>query len=282
MSVHRFVKDGAVGLREEEGAAEDPVEEWGDAQRIPATISNEMWAPPAEVFQRACDVLWVAAQPIVSWPARSLFGYEMFLRSADSVLSNPRLLVEAAERIGRLKELGRKARAEVARVASAAPEGALLFINMHPRDLLDDELCGGQDELGAYAHRCVLEITERVSLDEIADARARIQQLRIIGYHVAVGNVGSGYGGLASVAELEPDTVKLDIHLIRNLHQEPIRRRLVAALLTACRDLGLTAVAEGIEVAGERDALADLGCELMQGYLFGRPARGFPEPHWES
>jgi EAL domain-containing protein (putative c-di-GMP-specific phosphodiesterase class I) len=281
MTVHRYVKEGAgaVGLREEDEP--DVVEEWGDVKRgAPDTVSTEMWAPPAAIFERACDVLWIAAQPIVNWIGRSLHGYEALLRTSDPVLKNPRLLVEAAERIGRLPEFGRKARAAVALVASEVPEGALLYVNLHPRELLDDELCGGEDALGPHAHKCVLEITERVSLDEIPEARARIQQLRLIGYHIAVGNIGSGHGGLASVAELEPDTVKLDLAIIRNLHNEPVRRRLVGALLSACRDLGLNAVAEGVETSGERDALGDLGCELMQGFLFGRPARGFADPQW--
>jgi EAL domain-containing protein (putative c-di-GMP-specific phosphodiesterase class I) len=59
-----------------------------------------------------------------------------------------------------------------------------------------------------------------------------------------------------------------------------VRRRLVGAMLAACKDLGLAAVAEGVDSAAERDALADLGCGLMQGLLFGAPGRGFPGPRW--
>jgi EAL domain-containing protein (putative c-di-GMP-specific phosphodiesterase class I) len=225
-------------------------------------------------------VMWIAWQPMVNWTTRALHGYEALLRTADPVLSQPRLLVEAAGRIGRLHELGRKARKLTAEAAGEAPTGSLLFVNLHPRELLDDRLCAGEDELGPYAHKCVLEITERVALDDIPQARARIQQLRLIGYHIAVGSIGSGYAGLASVAELEPDIVMLDLALIRNIHNEPVRRRLVMAMLGACRDLGMDAVAEGVESAAERDTLADLGCDLMQGALFGSPARGFPEPRW--
>jgi EAL domain-containing protein (putative c-di-GMP-specific phosphodiesterase class I) len=256
-------------------------EEWGDHKRgAPATISALAWAPPTAVFQRAVDEMWIAWQPIVDWTSRTLHGYEALLRTADPLLARPRLLVEAAGRIGRLPELGRKARKLTAETAGDAPDGARLFVNLHPRELLDDRLCAGDDELGPHAHKCVLEITERVALDDIPEARARIQQLRLVGYNIAVGSIGSGYAGLASVAELEPDVVKLDKALIRNLHNEPVRRRLVGAMLAACKDLGLSAVAEGVQNGEERDALADLGCDLMQGFLFGPPDRGFPEPRW--
>jgi EAL domain-containing protein (putative c-di-GMP-specific phosphodiesterase class I) len=259
----------------------EAAEEWGDhKQRGPATIAALAWAPPTAVFQRAVDEMWIAWQPIADWTSRALHGYEALLHTTDTVLSRPRLLVEAAGRIGRLPELGSKARKLIAEAAGAAPEGALLFVSLHPSELLDDLLCAGEDELGPHAHRCVLEITQRVSLDDIPEARARIQQLRLVGYSIAVGSLGSGFAGLASVAELEPDIIKLDQALVRNLHNEPVRRRLIGAMLAACKDLGLAAVAEGVESAAERDALADLGCELMQGLLFGAPGRGFPGPRW--
>jgi EAL domain-containing protein (putative c-di-GMP-specific phosphodiesterase class I) len=259
----------------------EAAEEWGDGRRgVPATISSLAWAPPTAVFQRAVDEMWIAWQPIVDWTMRALHGYEALLRTTDALLSRPRLLVEAAGRIGRLPELGRKARKLTAETAGDAPDGSLLFVNLHPRELLDDRLCAGEDELAPHAHKCVLEITERVALDDIPEARARIQQLRLVGYNIAVGSIGSGFAGLASLAELEPDIVKLDQALIRNIHNEPVRRRLVGAMLAACKDLRMAAVAEGVETTGERDALADLGCSLMQGFLFGTPGRGFPGPRW--
>jgi EAL domain-containing protein (putative c-di-GMP-specific phosphodiesterase class I) len=259
----------------------EAVEEWGEDRRgAPATIAAEAWTPPTGLFRRACEAMWIAWQPIVNAPAQALHGFEALLRTEDPMLSRPRLLVEAAGRIGRLHELGRRARNLVAESAQDAPEGALLYVNLHPRELLDDQLCAGEDQLAAFAHKCVLEITERVSLDDIPEARSRIQQLRLIGYHIAVGSIGSGYAGLASIAELEPDVIKLDRALIRNLQNEPVRRRLVGGLLAAAKDLGMSAVAEGVELATERDVLIELGCDLMQGFLFGRPVKGFAEPVW--
>ena len=255
--------------------------EWGTEQAgAPRTIAAAVWSPPSDAFQRAMEQTWIAFQPIVRLSTRSTYGFEALLRSSDTLLSDPRLLVDAAERSGRLHDLARRVRTLVAAAAQSLEDGPLIFVNLRPQELLDDRLLASDDPLGPLAHRCVLELTERVALDEIPQARARIQQLRLLGYRIAIGNVGSGYADLASIADLEPDVVKLDLGLIRNLNNELVRRRLVGGLLTTCADLNLDSIAEGVETAGERDALGDLGCDLMQGYLFGRPDAGFPRPQW--
>ena len=84
-------------------------------------------------------------------------------------------------------------------------------------------------------------------------------------------DLGAGYAGLSSFAALEPDVVKLDISLVRDVDREPVKRKLVGSLAALCRDLRVTVLAEGVETAGERDVLVELGCEWLQGYLFGRP-----------
>jgi hypothetical protein len=126
------------------------------------------------------------------------------------------------------------------------------------------------------AHRIVLEITERWSLERFHDVGERIRALRDLGFRVAVDDLGAGYAGLTSFARLRPEIVKLDMSLIRGVNDDPTRQHLIRSLNGACRDLGIRVVAEGVETKEERDTLVALGSNLLQGYLFSKPARAFP------
>jgi EAL domain-containing protein (putative c-di-GMP-specific phosphodiesterase class I) len=228
----------------------------------------------------AIDGLWMAFQPIVRRSERDLYGYEALVRSAHAPLSRPDELLKAAEQLGRLGELGRAIHARVARAARGAPEGAAILVNLHPWDLRDDSLLAAGTPLAEMADRVVLEITERASLENIPDLRPRIDALRRLGFRIAVDDLGAGYAGLTCVADIAPDIVKIDMSLIRGVDRDPTRRRLVRAIADLSRELGIRTVAEGVETAAERDALAELGCDLMQGFLFGRPAPAFVVPNF--
>jgi EAL domain-containing protein (putative c-di-GMP-specific phosphodiesterase class I) len=110
------------------------------------------------------------------------------------------------------------------------------------------------------------------------DVRSRIGALRAAGFRIAVDDLGAGYAGLTTFALLEPDVVKLDMALVRDVHKEATKQTLVRTMIAMCKELGIVVTAEGIECAEERDALAQAGCDLMQGYLFARPGDPFPSP----
>jgi EAL domain-containing protein (putative c-di-GMP-specific phosphodiesterase class I)/ActR/RegA family two-component response regulator len=224
------------------------------------------------VFARGLRSLWMAFQPIVRAIDGQLFGYEALLRTEEASFPAPGAFLEAAERLGRTSELGRSVRAAVAhtRFTGVAPA---VFVNLHPRDLDDDALYDPASPLSAQASRVVLEITERESLDGAANVRDRIASLRQLGYRIAVDDLGAGYAGLSTFALLEPDIAKIDISLVRGVDREPMKRRLITSLTTLCKEMGVLVVAEGIETAGERAALTDVGCDLLQGFLLGRPQR---------
>jgi EAL domain-containing protein (putative c-di-GMP-specific phosphodiesterase class I) len=130
------------------------------------------------------------------------------------------------------------------------------------------------------ADRIVLEVTERVSLDCIGDVRRRVTELREAGFRIAVDDLGAGYAGLSSFVQLEPDLVKLDMSLTRGVDSSTTKQRLVRSMTQVCKDMGLLIVAEGVETIEERNTLADLGCDLLQGYLFGRPDSELRPPSW--
>jgi EAL domain-containing protein (putative c-di-GMP-specific phosphodiesterase class I) len=228
------------------------------------------------VFRRAMEGLYMVFQPIVSWTEREIVAYEALVRTCEPELARPDLLFSAAERLGMIIPMGRRIRRGVAQLVSTAPERVSLFVNVHGGELADPELYDPESPLSRVAHRVVLEITERWSLDGFDDIGERISALRDLGFRVAVDDLGAGYAGLTSFARLRPEVVKLDMSLIRGVNEDPTRQHLIRSLNGACRDLGIRVVAEGVETKEERDTLVALGSNLLQGYLFSKPARAFP------
>jgi EAL domain-containing protein (putative c-di-GMP-specific phosphodiesterase class I) len=227
-------------------------------------------------FGGALDTLSMAYQPIVSWSGRRVFGYEALLRSSEPSLPHPGAILDAAERLDRLHELGRAIRCAACAGPMDLPRGTTLFVNLHTQDLLDTDLFDRGRPLAQMAERVVLEITERASLHHIRDLQPRIARLRAMGFRIAVDDLGAGYAGLTTFAQLEPEVVKLDMSLVRGVHAQPMKQTLVRTMISMCRELGMQVVAEGIETAEERDAIVEAGCDLLQGYLFAKPAPGFP------
>jgi EAL domain-containing protein (putative c-di-GMP-specific phosphodiesterase class I) len=222
-------------------------------------------------FENALATLWVAYQPIVSWSEQHVFAWEALVRNKEPTLRSPPDLFEAAERLGRLQELGRVIRNRVARTADELPSGGLLFVNVHALELDDESLFSAMAPLSKHAKSVVLEITERAPIDKIRDVGNRVAQLRALGYRIAVDDLGAGYAGLASFAHLEPEVVKVDMSLIRGLDRSPMKQKLLSSIVALCQELGIKMIAEGIETEEEREMLVSLGGDLCQGYLFARP-----------
>jgi EAL domain-containing protein (putative c-di-GMP-specific phosphodiesterase class I) len=228
-------------------------------------------------FDSALASAFLEYQAIVSWSRRSAFGYEALVRTSEPTLARPDALFDAADRLSRTAEVGRKSRALCA-ADGAGANSITLFVNMHPADLLDDSVFAVDAALAAISHRVVIEITERARLETVPDASRRVQQLRNAGFRIAIDDLGAGYAGLTSFAVLDPQFVKLDRALIVDIDQSRTKRTLVGAMIDACRSLGVEVIAEGIETAAERDVVVSLGCDLLQGYLFARPAAAWLAP----
>jgi EAL domain-containing protein (putative c-di-GMP-specific phosphodiesterase class I) len=234
----------------------------------------------AASYGRALESLHLAYQPIVSWSARSLFAYEALLRSREPTLPHPGAVLDAAERLDSVHELGRRIRELAAQSIDRLPKHVALFVNLHPTDLLDDELFAPNGSLASASERIVLEITERAALDQLPDVRNRIATLRKLGFRIALDDLGAGHAGLASFTLLEPDIVKLDMALVRDIHLQPTKQTVVRTMTTMCKELGIVVTAEGVETPEERDQLVNAGTDLLQGYLFARPGDPFPEPRF--
>jgi EAL domain-containing protein (putative c-di-GMP-specific phosphodiesterase class I) len=229
-------------------------------------------------FERALQSLWIAYHPIVDPRAQSTYGFEALLRSDEPSLPHPGAVLDAAERLSCLDLLGRTIRDKA---AGAFDKGrGVLFVNLHVTDLLDPALTAPESPLSTIADRVVLEITERSSLDEVKDARSRVARLREMGFRIAVDDMGAGYAGLTSFALLEPEIVKLDMSLVRDVDQNATKQKVIRSMTALCKDMGMMVVAEGVETVAERDMLIDLDCDLLQGFLFAKPGRLFPQVSW--
>lgn len=238
--------------------------------------SSELAALTAS-FDRALDSMWIAFQPIVDGRSRRTVGFEALMRSNEPTMPSPSAVLDAAERLDRIHDVGRRVRELTAAAFDDAEDDTLVFVNLHSADLLDDDLFDEKAPLSKLSRRVVLELTERAAISDLSDARRRATELRRRGFKIAIDDLGAGYAGLTSFATFEPEIVKLDMSLVRDIDRSPTSQRVVAALTAMCQSLGVLTVAEGVETQAERDTVVELGCDLLQGYFFARPTRGIPQ-----
>jgi EAL domain-containing protein (putative c-di-GMP-specific phosphodiesterase class I)/CheY-like chemotaxis protein len=268
-AVERAAKLGRIATLKREAAQRGPIDRLlGDRAAMEAS------------FSRGLDTLWMAFQPIVDWTSRRTVAFEALVRTNEPTLPHPGVLFAVAERLDRVHEIGRTIRQAIARTMAEHPQGADIFINLHPSDFLDETLFAADSPLAAFSSRVVLEVTERAALDEKAGIAERVGRLREFGYRIAIDDLGAGYAGLSYFTQLNPDVVKIDMSLVRDIHKDGIKQKLVGSLTSLCKELGMLVVAEGIETAEERDTCTELCCELLQGYLFAKPGRPFPSVAW--
>jgi EAL domain-containing protein (putative c-di-GMP-specific phosphodiesterase class I) len=124
---------------------------------------------------------------------------------------------------------------------------------------------------GARAHRLELELTESLVLEDVQDSIAKMHQLRTKGVRFAVDDFGTGYSSLAYLTRLPLHRLKIDRSFVHHLGERHSDNVVVQTILGMARNLELEVVAEGVETEAQRDFLSDHGCDVYQGYLFGRP-----------
>ncbi len=151
-----------------------------------------------------------------------------------------------------------------------APASAMMFINLHPNDLADEELYDPTGGLAPFAERIVLEITERAALDQIRGSRARRAAARD-----RLPDRGRRSGrGLRRPLQLRGARAgrRQGRHVLgARIESSAVKRKLVGAIAALSKDLNIKLVAEGIETAAERDCIVSLGADALQGYLFAPP-----------
>jgi PAS domain S-box-containing protein len=204
-------------------------------------------------------------QPIVELATGKVVGYEALTRFDDGV--RPDVRFEEAHRVGLGCELERACAVAALRAATALPADAWMSLNFSPSALLDGTAAS---TIGGVAQQIVVEITEHLEIDSYAAVRTAIEACAPA--KLAVDDAGSGFASLRHILELEPALVKLDIGLVRGVDHDLARQAMVAGLCHFSGRIGTTLIAEGVETMEELCTLRDLGVQLVQGYLVGRPA----------
>jgi EAL domain-containing protein (putative c-di-GMP-specific phosphodiesterase class I) len=220
--------------------------------------------------------IWTAFQPIVELQGGGVMGWEGLSRGPrGSALEMPLALFRLSGRHGMTEELERACRRQAFRDWKALGREGRLFVNTVPATVRDTSFLGRGvlDYLGPglSPREVTLEITERSVIDNLNIYREAMHEFTDLGFTFAIDDVGAGYSGLETVATLKPAYLKIDMSLVREVHQKKVSQRVVKAILEMGDGLGAMVIAEGVETREEADALADLGVRWVQGYLFARP-----------
>ncbi len=219
-------------------------------------------------------------QPIVSINDTSqIFGYESLLRGLDEqgnlVLPTP--ILELATEAGLIPQLDQIARLSTITQFSRYQVSGHIFINFAPTSLYDPVFClrstvEAIDVAGISHDRVVFEVVESDNPQDLDHLKAVLQYYRNAGFLVALDDLGSGYSSLNLLHQLRPDFIKLDIELIRDVHQDLYKASITEKLLEIAQKLNIQTVAEGIECIEELNWLQERGANFAQGYLIAKPS----------
>ncbi len=215
----------------------------------------------------------VAYQPIVDIETRSVFAYEALARGPANESA---ATVFAAIPKDQLHRFDRIARLRAIELAASLDLNVRLSINFlpHSLDSLPDAISSTIEAARTAnipVQNILLEITEAEMIHNVAGFAEQMNVYRAQGLKFAIDDFGAGYAGLNLLAEFQPDTVKLDMQLVRHIESKGPRQAIARAVIRACEDLGIEVIAEGIENDAEYRWFKRNGITLFQGYLFGRP-----------
>ena len=230
------------------------------------------------VLTRTFATIHAQFQPVVSLKKKTVIGYEALMRCDETLFASYSALLIAAERIGWRTALSRTLYQRIAQDCHDMPEGALLFVNIHPLDAQEALLTGSGAPLEPIAPSVVLDIRESVAGEQLTAVVAAMPALRGAGFRIAIDNVGTGVSGLDNFGKLSPDFAKLDRSAYAGIEKDPSRQRTVRAMYAMFASLEVPLIAEGVESAAERDALLAAGADFAQGNLFGAPSKRFETP----
>ncbi len=214
-----------------------------------------------------------AYQPIVDLDTRSIYAYEALVRGPNGESAASVLAQVTDENRYRFDQACR-----VKAVAGAARLGMQQFlsINFLPNAVYRPEVCIRSTLEAARTHhfptdKIIFEVTEGERVQDRPHLVNIFREYRRFGFQTAIDDFGAGYAGLNLLAEYQPDIVKIDMDLVRDVDRHAPRQAIVRAIASLCRELGIKVLAEGIETRAERDFLSSCGISLMQGYWFSKP-----------
>ena len=223
-------------------------------------------------------------QPLVSLRTGTLIGFEVLARWIHPELGAvlPSNFIALAEQNGLIGALTRRVLQGAFALGKDMPGSMDLAINISPLQLRYSSLCTQIQDLAQTAEfhldRLTIEITESAILDDLEAARNSTHNLKAIGCKLALDDFGTGYSSLRHLQALPFDQVKIDKSFVSGMTKRRESRKIVATIVGLAHTLDLSTVAEGIETEEQADTLLLLGCELGQGWLYGRAEPGSNVP----
>lgn len=215
-----------------------------------------------------------AFQPIVDFNAKTIFAHEALIRgpngeSAYTILSQ----VNNDNRY----QFDQACRVKAVKTAAALQLDGFLSINFMPNAVYRPELCIRTTLEAAKLYnfpesKIIFEFTEQEIIDDTKHLLNIVSEYQKLGFKTALDDFGAGYAGLNLLARFQPDIIKIDMELIRDIDSSKARQSIVKAITRMCEELGVTVLAECVETKAERDVLLSYGINLFQGYLFSKPA----------
>ena len=227
----------------------------------------------------------MAFQPIVHLPSRTVYAHEALVRGrqgegARSILSQ----VVAENRYS----FDQECRVKAIELAARLGMRSKLSINFLPNAVYRADACirltlTTAEKTGFPVENIIFELTEDERSNDLPHLTSIFTEYKRRGFITAIDDFGAGFAGFDFLAAFQPDVIKLDMHLVRDVDSHRARRAIVAGMVGICRELDIRVIGEGVETRAELDTLASLGVELFQGYLFARPAlEALPEVDWRA
>jgi EAL domain-containing protein (putative c-di-GMP-specific phosphodiesterase class I) len=219
----------------------------------------------------------MAFQPIVDLEARTVFAYEALVRGPTGEGAAGVLAQVHEENRYSFDQTCRVKAIELAAALGLPATGAYLSINFLPGAVYEPRNCiratlAAAKRTSFPIEKLIFEVTEGEQVKDRAHLKNIITEYRRQGFKTAIDDFGAGYAGLNLLSEFQPDIIKIDMELTRDIHKNAVRRSIVSAVVSVCAELKLTVIAEGVETPGEMESLLAMNITLQQGYLFARPA----------
>ena len=222
------------------------------------------------------EFIHVALQPLVSSKDSKkgkVMAFEALLRSSHPIFDAPLSVIRAAERHGRLGCLSSLVFERVEEWFKRLPENVNIFVNIHPKELSNgQQMLQNLKVLEPWSARTIIEITERARIQAIDSWDITLNSILKMGFSVAVDDLGAGYSSLGMLADLQPKYIKMDMSIIRDIHLEPRKQRLVELISRFADATDAFLITEGVENAEEMKEVMKCGTHMLQGYYFAKPS----------
>jgi diguanylate cyclase (GGDEF)-like protein len=219
-----------------------------------------------------CNVR-IASQSIVELGSGRILGYE-FLARGEGEYVNPALMFQQAKDLRILQQIDVICTKAAFALVSEVPADQFVHVNVYPSTLLSIDLNTLEHWLPNALHRnqVCLELSEQEIIGDLIALRHRLQNIRELGFTVALDDVGFGRTCLENLLILEPDVIKIDRRFVDNVAADTLKRNQLARLLQVAITLKTAVVVEGVERQIDADVCQQLGAIMAQGYLWSRPA----------